>query len=1450
MRMAAAGHEQPTAFAGESGVALVPSAEGQRDGAASVVLNAALCKPEEVPLRHSAGRHSSPFGAASAAPTNKRTHAVEEANPNDLAGSLLTAGEAPRSAAPEQSSWVSLPRTKKDRLLLRPAKHPIQQSLAAQQQESEPRVRLPSAFGVQATMLATPTEAVGACTSPSSTAAPPGTLLDGAPHGTTGSGLQSGSQLQAQVQVGEQLLGAIIAGLRQIDDPGAVSVAAAAMASAAAAGSSPSASDMAAAGATLHLQLQALVDHQQDHKSEQPPQERQRTANQAPPAKRWRQQRQAEGPAAGAPEQEADTHPARERCPQSSMSEPMDVSVSPSRLQAMSVSGAAARGPSLAPSGSLPSRPGASSRASGHGVADTCPHAGTDSVRQGPGRGCVSAAGSAGISGTTTGVTGPGRQGDVQQHTSRPPAALASRASLGAPGVGSLGRSRPEEHGGLPTATADTARCGAAEAAERDKRLQATDLDREEAERVRHIREQHAGTAGGMETAPKATDKQQHDQQQGPQGQQRSPGDAAPPQVPVKKSKVRIIQPISRTWAEEVQTKAGVLPGPSLELAVLAAVAAPAAAPPGAPPAAAAARAGSGSLGGGSSGAGGGAAAGAGQPLERQGSLQSGARTVSPRALGLAAPSHAPAGQAPAFDVVVGHAPLHVAARAAASAGRDSAPASLLGLRRPAASQRQPADTDVWHAARSSPPGPSAPLSALGTSAALPSSKPLGTSVCAAAAAMALQAAAGKRASPEVVREGHAPAEAGGKRPRFSPLSLGQLHPATSAPPQTLPRSNVAEAHLQQELLLRMLPGLLLAGGVSEAGLAVGGAAAGSVPLASGTAALNGPLPRTLSLTPPNTSAAELAGAARLGAVAHELGDALPRAALGTGVAAAALIQQLLVAAQRDCPPNAPEPGSAVQLPHADSEGSPFSTGAAPSVAAAAGALPLPYVPQPPPLHNASSRAQGPDAGRRRTNGDGRAAVAPGPTARRVSASGPLPSSLLCPGPAPAVHPTQGSKPLSDVLSLLLLGAGSSAAPADSASPLVSQVMHSSSEHKQQHWQQQIDVLRHQLLQQPEPRPSSLHAPARRAASARQLRGAAGPAALHPLPANTAPGGGSTAQAAHATALVVPPPGDPHLLPLRRQMSAPLPDTLRDLQAAPPHTLGAVQGELTLLYQWYVANKSVYMDLARHHLERMEMLTAVAAASAEATTAAAVSSAAAGSGSPAALAAAVSATEAVARVRSESAEAMRAFDTALHIMRACTRVEQQLSVPHPGPGVPALGAAAAAAPQVAAVPKAIRGSVAPGDAGLAMPAGLRGALGDVAGRGTQALLGLDLAGPGGSGFRAGGDGSLQGHPDSGAGGPVGALGPPGGLAGGYGTGAPAGGPQMALAVAAALVQAAAQQSPAAAAVAGAGAFESQAAHGGAHDGGAHVSNVVPRAGSPPAGPGAAGLVRGASPGAL
>ncbi|GIL62958.1 hypothetical protein Vafri_17156 [Volvox africanus] len=81
--------------------------------------------------------------------------------------------------------------------------------------------------------------------------------------------------------------------------------------------------------------------------------------------------------------------------------------------------------------------------------------------------------------------------------------------------------------------------------------------------------------------------------------------------------------------------------------------------------------------------------------------------------------------------------------------------------------------------------------------------------------------------------------------------------------------------------------------------------------------------------------------------------------------------------------------------------------------------------------------------------------------------------------------------------------------------------------------------------------------------------------------------------------------------------------------------LGKVQGELTLLYQWYAANKAVYLDQAQRQLQRIEMLTAA-------------HEEAAGSG-----------TAAAASAKAESGEAMRAFETALKIMSVCGRVEQQ-----------------------------------------------------------------------------------------------------------------------------------------------------------------------------------------------
>ncbi|KXZ54175.1 hypothetical protein GPECTOR_5g271 [Gonium pectorale] len=86
---------------------------------------------------------------------------------------------------------------------------------------------------------------------------------------------------------------------------------------------------------------------------------------------------------------------------------------------------------------------------------------------------------------------------------------------------------------------------------------------------------------------------------------------------------------------------------------------------------------------------------------------------------------------------------------------------------------------------------------------------------------------------------------------------------------------------------------------------------------------------------------------------------------------------------------------------------------------------------------------------------------------------------------------------------------------------------------------------------------------------------------------------------------------------------------LRPPQPLPPHSgsLGKVQGELTLLYQWYVANKTAYLDQAQRQLRRVETLAGLPAAGAGA--------------------------------KAESADAMRAFETALHIMQVCGTVEQQ-----------------------------------------------------------------------------------------------------------------------------------------------------------------------------------------------
>ncbi|GLI62521.1 hypothetical protein VaNZ11_005178 [Volvox africanus] len=108
----------------------------------------------------------------------------------------------------------------------------------------------------------------------------------------------------------------------------------------------------------------------------------------------------------------------------------------------------------------------------------------------------------------------------------------------------------------------------------------------------------------------------------------------------------------------------------------------------------------------------------------------------------------------------------------------------------------------------------------------------------------------------------------------------------------------------------------------------------------------------------------------------------------------------------------------------------------------------------------------------------------------------------------------------------------------------------------------------------------------------------------------------------------------------RTQQAPPLPSPpQRQLSAATGTTsascLGKVQGELTLLYEWYTANKAVYLDQAQRQLQRIELLTAAHEG---------------GTGNG---------TAAAASAKSESGEAMRAFETALKIMSVCGRVEQQ-----------------------------------------------------------------------------------------------------------------------------------------------------------------------------------------------
>ncbi|EFJ43273.1 hypothetical protein VOLCADRAFT_96607 [Volvox carteri f. nagariensis] len=167
------------------------------------------------------------------------------------------------------------------------------------------------------------------------------------------------------------------------------------------------------------------------------------------------------------------------------------------------------------------------------------------------------------------------------------------------------------------------------------------------------------------------------------------------------------------------------------------------------------------------------------------------------------------------------------------------------------------------------------------------------------------------------------------------------------------------------------------------------------------------------------------------------------------------------------------------------------------------------------------------------------------------------------------------------------------------------------------------------------------------------------------------------------------------LLPQQTRSLAPLPSqrTVSAANSTSASCLGKVQGELTLLYHWYVANKAAYLDQAQLQLQRIDALTA------------ARDSAAGGSGANAA---------AAACARAESAEAARAFETALKIMSVCGRVEQQwLSAPPPARGGPpatgaALRAMAAAAPPPPAAEATAVGlpRQASGSAGAALPVNL------------------------------------------------------------------------------------------------------------------------------------------------
>eukprot|EP00198_Chlamydomonas_reinhardtii_P005711 XP_001695047.1 predicted protein [Chlamydomonas reinhardtii] len=103
-----------------------------------------------------------------------------------------------------------------------------------------------------------------------------------------------------------------------------------------------------------------------------------------------------------------------------------------------------------------------------------------------------------------------------------------------------------------------------------------------------------------------------------------------------------------------------------------------------------------------------------------------------------------------------------------------------------------------------------------------------------------------------------------------------------------------------------------------------------------------------------------------------------------------------------------------------------------------------------------------------------------------------------------------------------------------------------------------------------------------------------GPASSGALP--TGPGSVSAATAMDALPSVCPPSAVPAstgaataaAAPANRPTALGPGDPLRLLHQQPPACLGRVQGELTLLYQWYVANKTVYLDQARQQLQRQQ----------------------------------------------------------------------------------------------------------------------------------------------------------------------------------------------------------------------------------------------------------------------